>query len=241
MAPALGPLIRKIDRSIIFTKTRSTGPWYDELEYQTCREVPLLGRHFRQYQTHICMVITQQKQYKNDVGIWIPHGWEGLWHSRVPQNNIPVNLSAAKPVKSLDLALEAIHLFTEPGSIGLDPAGGTGTFAMAAWLLGRSCISVEIDPKIHKLALRRMKDLKEPVKNSVDCKRIAAHIMKYPKNLEQIFSVIAPLAQKRVASFLQSRIKQQEQLARAAVIQFLACDATGDRKYLNLIKGLYDL
>lgn len=241
MAPALGPLIRKIDRSIIFTKTRSTGPWYDELEYQTCREVPLLGRHFRQYQTHICMVITQQKQYANDVGIWIPHGWEGLWHSRVPQLSLPPHLSAAKPIKSLDLALETVHLFTSPGSIGLDPAGGTGTFAIASWLLGRSCVSVEIDPEIHQIALRRFQNLKNPVSSDVDCRRIAAHIMKYPENLKQIFSFLTPLAQKRVASGLTSLMAQQEKFARAAVMKFLVCDATGDRKYLDLIKGLYEL
>lgn len=49
-----------------------------------------------------------------------------------------------------------ISFFTQEGMCVLDPFGGVGSTAKAADLLGRSCISIELSPKYHRLSLERM-------------------------------------------------------------------------------------
>lgn len=44
------------------------------------------------------------------------------------------------------IARQAIELVTEPLDIVLDPYGGSGTTALEAWLIGRRCISTDINP-----------------------------------------------------------------------------------------------
>ena len=47
--------------------------------------------------------------------------------------------------KGLDLMLELVMWFSDPGDAVIDPCGGSGTTALACRLLGRDCVAVEKD------------------------------------------------------------------------------------------------
>ena len=70
------------------------------------------------------------------------------------------NHSAAFP---LELPSWFIKLFTRKGDIVLDPFCGIGTSAMAAILLGRSYISIEISGEYIKQARKNIKQLKNVI------------------------------------------------------------------------------
>lgn len=48
--------------------------------------------------------------------------------------------------KPLDLALDLVCYFSNPGELVLDPLGGWGTVALACFLLGRDCLMLERNP-----------------------------------------------------------------------------------------------
>ncbi len=58
-----------------------------------------------------------------------------------------------KPVRSLKPVIEA---FTEPGDIVLDPFAGSGSTLLAAKILGRRYIGIELDAEYVKTAKRRL-------------------------------------------------------------------------------------
>lgn len=58
--------------------------------------------------------------------------------------------------KPLDLMLDLVSWFSDPGENVLDVCAGAGTAALACKLLGRSCLAVELDPKWHEVASARL-------------------------------------------------------------------------------------
>lgn len=62
--------------------------------------------------------------------------------------------------KPLSLIEHLIELTTKENQIVLDPFMGSGTTAIAAMSLNRNYIGFEINPKIHKRAIERIKSLK---------------------------------------------------------------------------------
>jgi site-specific DNA-methyltransferase (adenine-specific) len=60
-------------------------------------------------------------------------------------------------IKPLDLMLELVDLFTDPGETILDPFAGSGTTGVACLRLGRKFIWCELDPKYHALATERLR------------------------------------------------------------------------------------
>lgn len=58
--------------------------------------------------------------------------------------------------KPLDLMLELVRLFSDPGELVLDPFAGSGTTAVACLRSDRRFLGSEIDPKYHALALERI-------------------------------------------------------------------------------------
>ena len=57
--------------------------------------------------------------------------------------------------KPLDLMLELVADFSDPGETIFDPCAGRGTTALAARILGRECLAVERDPVEARLAEAR--------------------------------------------------------------------------------------
>jgi site-specific DNA-methyltransferase (adenine-specific) len=49
-----------------------------------------------------------------------------------------------------------ITMGSRPGDIVLDPFSGTGTTSIAAMLLKRDYIGIEISPEYHEIALKRL-------------------------------------------------------------------------------------
>jgi site-specific DNA-methyltransferase (adenine-specific) len=65
-------------------------------------------------------------------------------------------VSGHPTIKPLDLMMELVALFTDPGETILDPFAGSGTTGVAALRLGRNFIGCESDPKYHAMASERL-------------------------------------------------------------------------------------
>ena len=63
-------------------------------------------------------------------------------------------------IKPLDIIKNLITNSSKGGDIVLDPFIGSGTTAVAAKLLGRHYIGFEIDPEYHKIAERRVSEVR---------------------------------------------------------------------------------
>ena len=73
---------------------------------------------------------------------WNNKGRSGLFLA-MPEHRKATRHVSAKPI---ELMIQLIAAFTEPGELVFDPFAGTGSTAIAAELLGRKCLAVEIDP-----------------------------------------------------------------------------------------------
>jgi DNA modification methylase len=60
--------------------------------------------------------------------------------------------------KPLALMLWVIENYTQPGDTVLDPFAGVGTTGVACVQLGRNFIGIEIDPRYHSIAEKRIAD-----------------------------------------------------------------------------------
>lgn len=58
--------------------------------------------------------------------------------------------------KPLELMMELVEKFTDPGDLIIDPFCGSGTTLVAAMRLGRRAIGIERDPKYAKLSIDRL-------------------------------------------------------------------------------------
>ena len=59
-------------------------------------------------------------------------------------------------VKPLKLMSYLIRMGSRSGDIVLDPFSGTGTTSIAAMLLKRDYVGIEISPEYHEIALKRL-------------------------------------------------------------------------------------
>jgi site-specific DNA-methyltransferase (adenine-specific) len=60
--------------------------------------------------------------------------------------------------KPLSVLLPLIETFSKPGSMVLDPFAGSGSTLLASRMLGRRWLGIELDPKYHAIAQRRLSD-----------------------------------------------------------------------------------
>jgi len=60
-------------------------------------------------------------------------------------------------MKPLDLMLQLVLDFTEPGDLVLDPFAGSGTTGVACLSLGRRFVGWEIDEAFFEVACRRLR------------------------------------------------------------------------------------
>lgn len=65
--------------------------------------------------------------------------------------------------KPLPLMAELVSLFTDPGETILDPFGGSMTTAVAAYQLGRKCISIELEEKWCEVGAKRLQAMDLPM------------------------------------------------------------------------------
>lgn len=87
--------------------------------------------------------------------------WNGGGHRAVWIHNI---CASEHPTgKPLPLLLEWIEQFTDPGDIVLDPFCGSGTTLVAAKMLGRKYIGIEIEEKYCKIAEERLRNTTPPL------------------------------------------------------------------------------
>lgn len=65
--------------------------------------------------------------------------------------------------KPLNIMLQTVQRYTQPGTIVLDPFMGSGTTGVAAVKLGRRFIGIEIEPKYFDIACKRISEaLRQP-------------------------------------------------------------------------------
>jgi DNA modification methylase len=59
--------------------------------------------------------------------------------------------------KPLSVLLPMVETFSPPGGILLDPFSGSGSSLLAAKMLGRSWLGIELDAKYHAIASQRLR------------------------------------------------------------------------------------
>ena len=88
--------------------------------------------------------------------VWNGGGKKGLFKT-VFEHNIHDGLRPDHQTpKPVELMMDLIRLFTDPGDIILDPYSGSGTTGFAAVSLGRRFIGFEMNPKYVKMAQDRI-------------------------------------------------------------------------------------
>ena len=80
--------------------------------------------------------------------------WKDVWH--IPRTVDTGDDSAHETVKTLEVLYPPILHATNEGDQVLDPFGGTGSTAVAAKVLKRSCTLVEVSPEYCKIAKARL-------------------------------------------------------------------------------------
>jgi site-specific DNA-methyltransferase (adenine-specific) len=70
--------------------------------------------------------------------------------------------------KPLGLMRELVYLFTDPDEVILDPFAGSGTTLIAAKVLGRRAIGIEVDEKFCEVAAQRLE--RESRQQTIDFK-----------------------------------------------------------------------
>ena len=83
---------------------------------------------------------------------WSEWGSRGVWSIRSVRRNLRHEAEFPE-----ELASRVIRLFSQKGGMVLDPFVGSGTTAVAAARLGRSCVGIELDPDYAKVASVRLK------------------------------------------------------------------------------------
>jgi site-specific DNA-methyltransferase (adenine-specific) len=73
------------------------------------------------------------------------------WNENTGNRNHPTE----KPIPVL---LPLIETYSQPGGLVLDPFAGSGSSLLAAKLLGRSYIGIELDAEYHAIASRRLNE-----------------------------------------------------------------------------------
>lgn len=84
---------------------------------------------------------------------WNGRGKRGLYRAGVCRGAERSDHPTQKP---LDLMLDLVRDFSDPGEIILDPFAGSGTTGVACKMLGRRFVGWELDPTYHAIATRRI-------------------------------------------------------------------------------------
>jgi DNA modification methylase len=77
---------------------------------------------------------------------------------------IPIHKNHHPTVKPLKLMSYLVTLGSREGDIVLDPFSGAGTTCIAAMMLNRDFIGMEIDPEYHQIALQRLEHYRQQMK-----------------------------------------------------------------------------
>jgi hypothetical protein len=136
--------------------------------------------------------------------------------------------------KPLELALEAIRLFSSPGDLGIDLCSGSGTFALAAWLLDREFIAFEGKLDAFEISQRRLGRAYRGEFEKSDITGIARHLAKYPEDFEHLKQKI-PSA--RIESILLNQARDARAAQKAMLLKIVNDDETGE--YREYIQKLY--
>jgi site-specific DNA-methyltransferase (adenine-specific) len=72
------------------------------------------------------------------------NGGRGNLFVSMPENRKDTGHDTAKPIT---LMLQILQAFTDPNDLIIDPFAGTGATLIAAEILGRKCIAIELDPQ----------------------------------------------------------------------------------------------
>jgi site-specific DNA-methyltransferase (adenine-specific) len=83
---------------------------------------------------------------------WNGGGHHAVWHFGVEHTD-----RVHETQKPIDLMLELVALFTDPGELVLDAFAGSGTTGVACLRLGRRFIGIEKDPKYAAVARERLR------------------------------------------------------------------------------------
>lgn len=227
---------RTMGWSLIFVDDQSLGDWMDQLAKEQAkwrgdvvwsRTGRPIMRNPRPPTCHELVVTACPSGLVRWNG---PAMWRGF-----DQN--PGRHSRVLGEKPLDLALEAIQYYSNPGDTGVDGCNGTGTFAVAAWLLGRDFLGIEINQDRAAIARERLTTYQEGRIPSSDQKRLAKYLLKHPESQDLVLSKFKN--PKVVEAFMRYEVTRQKNKLREMVLKFLADDASGDREYATLVKGLY--
>lgn len=159
--------------SIVFTDHESTHLWRSDVQMagaEYVRTVANTPPDTDPYEGVIPWVRWSQPQLSGDRP---PQGSEAVLHFHrvgAKRTNCPGNLIAytrrclrasktdpKHPTeKPLDLMLDMVSWWSDPGENVVDPMAGAGTTALACKLLGRSCFAVERDEQWWPVASRRL-------------------------------------------------------------------------------------
>ena len=125
------------------------------------RKTPQLRPQFE------AMILAQKPREGTFVDNWIKHETGLIDTTEKLDGKSPATvMTVEKPsrdwfnshltVKPLELVEHLIRLFSLPGQVVLDPFLGSGTTALAAKRVGRSCIGIEINGEYLEIAKRRL-------------------------------------------------------------------------------------
>lgn len=130
----------------------------------------LAGRKTAQLRPQFESIILAQRPFDGTlVRNWLDHE-TGLADLSVMLNGLAPStvIDVEKPIKAqynghlsvkpVRLMRHLISIFSKPGQVVLDPFLGSGTTAVAARQLNRSCIGIEINPNYIEIAERRLRE-----------------------------------------------------------------------------------
>lgn len=101
-------------------------------------------------------------------GNWIPVLACGEWKAGARQNHLSFNVETSEKIdhpspKPLAAMLRLIGTYTDPDDLILDPFCGSGTTLVAAKMLGRRFIGIDIEKKYCNIAEERLRNTTPPL------------------------------------------------------------------------------
>lgn len=149
---------------------KNTGLLFLELiVWNKKKAMPLKGEMLkRQYED--ILLVSDKDTYENEIDLYVcskntskvvfnkkvQQKISNYWELTVDSNTQLNNHKACFPV---ELPKKAINLTTEKGDIVCDPFGGSGTTLIAAELLDRKCLMMELDPVYCDIIVKRWEEL----------------------------------------------------------------------------------
>ena len=140
--------------------------------------------------------------------------------------------------KPLDMQLEQMLFFTDPGEHGCDLTCGSGTNPIAAWLLGRDCVGVEQNRDTYKIAVDRSVRAQRGVWEDRDIERMARFCLKHPEAASTVIknSRCSALEKRVELTIAQNRRAEEKRL-----LNMLASDAAMKSRLEKKVKALYGI